>query len=137
MLLEVLFAPEISLRGEDRRVSQEELDLFDFAARSMAQLRTSPTQIVWSDLIQLCSFGTPPNDVPDDVLGNAFTPRRSVSADGPEDPALANLGRHYPAIDRLLNPQGHAHRSHTAALSDQVDNSPVSLPDLHVFHVQG
>lgn len=82
---------------------QEELDLFDFAARGMAQLRTSPTQIVWSDVIQLCSFGTPPNDVPDDVLGNAFTPRRSVSADGPEDPALANLGRHYPAIDRLLN----------------------------------
>ena len=63
---------------------QEELDLFDFTACSMAQFRTSPTQIVWSDVIQLCSFGTPPNDVPDDVFGNAFTPRRSVSADGPE-----------------------------------------------------
>jgi hypothetical protein len=31
-----MFATEISLGGEDGRVSQEELDLFDFATRSMA-----------------------------------------------------------------------------------------------------
>ena len=78
---------------------QEELDLFDFAARGMAQLCTGPTQIMWSEVIQLRPFGTPPNDVPDDVLGDAFSPWRSKSANGPEDPALANLGRDDPTID--------------------------------------
>ena len=116
---------------------QEELDLYDFAARSMAQLRTSPTQIVWSDVIQLCSFGTPPNDLPDDVLGNAFTPRRSVSADGPEDPATVNLSRDGPTIDPFFDPHGHGHGPHTAALANQVDNGPVYLPDLDVLQLQG
>jgi len=49
-----------------------------------------------------------------------------MSADGPEDPALANLGRDDPTTDRLLNPHGHGHGSHTADLANQVDNGPVS-----------
>ena len=40
-------------------MSQEELDLFDFAARIMAQLCTGPAQIVWSEVVQLRPFGTP------------------------------------------------------------------------------
>jgi len=103
----------------------------------MAQLCTGPTQIMWSEVIELRPLGTPPNDVPDDVLRDAFSPWRSMSADGPEDPALANLGLDDPAIDRLLNPHGHGHGSHPAALANPVDNGPVSLPDLHVFHFQG
>src|ERR1700756_5044715 len=103
----------------------------------MAQLCTGPAQIMWSEVIQLRPFGTPPYDVPDDVVGDAFSPGRSMSADRPEDPALANLGRVDPTIDRLLNPHGHGHSSHTAALANQVDDGPVSLPDRHVFEFQG
>ena len=73
-LLKVLFAAKISLRGEDGRVSQEELNLFDFAARRMAQICTGPTQIMWSEVVQLRPFSTPANHVPDDILGDAFFP---------------------------------------------------------------
>ena len=54
---------------------------------------------MWSEVIQVRPFRTLPNDVPDDVLGDAFSPWRSMSANGPEDPALANLGRDDPTID--------------------------------------
>jgi hypothetical protein len=118
-------------------VSQEELDLFDFAARGMAQLCAGPTQIMWSEAVQLDPFRTLPNDVADDILGDTFSPWRSLSANGPEDPALTNLGGDDPTIDRLFNPRTHGHSFHTAAFANQVDNGPVSLPDLHVFHFQG
>ena len=49
---------------------------------------------------------------------------------------VADLGRDAPTIDRLLNPHGHGNGTHTAALANQVDNGPVSLPDLHVFNFQ-
>lgn len=62
---------------------------------------------MWSEVVQLRLFGPLPNDVPDDVLGDAFSLGRSMSADGPEDPAVADLGRHGPTIDRLLDPRWH------------------------------
>ena len=118
-------------------MSQEELDLFDFATRRMAQLRTGPAQIVWSEVTQLGPFGTSSDNVPDDVLGDAVPPRCSMSAHGPENPALADLGRDSPTIDRLFNPHGHGNSPHTVALANQVDDGPVSLPDVDVFHFQG
>ena len=78
---------------------EQELDLLDFATRGMAELRTGPPQIVWGKMFHPSPLGTSPDHVPDDVLGDAFSPGRSKSANGPEDPALANLGRDDPTID--------------------------------------
>jgi hypothetical protein len=116
---------------------EEELDLFDFATCSVAQLCTGSAQIVWCEVIQLRPFGTPPNHVPDDVLGNAFSPGCSVTAHGPEDAASADLGHQHPTIDRFLDPDGHGHGPDMPALANQVDNGPMPLPDLQVFHYQG
>src|SRR3954470_17894539 len=79
-LLKVLFATEISLGGEDRRVSEQELNLFYLSAGSMAQLCTGSAQIVGSKVVQLHPFSTPPNHVPDDILRDALAPRSSMSA---------------------------------------------------------
>jgi hypothetical protein len=102
----------------------------------MAQFGTGPAQIVWSEVIQLHPFGTFANDLPDEVLGDAFSPRRSMSADSPEDPVLANLGRDHPTIDRLFDPHGHGHRPHMSTFANQIDDSPTSLSVLHIFHLQ-
>ena len=118
-------------------MSQEELDLFDFASGGMAKLCTGSAQIVWSEVIQLRPIGAPPNHIPDDVLGDAFSPGRSMTTDGPKEPASVNLGCDHPMIDRLLDPDGHGHRPHMAALADQIDNGLVPLPDLDIFHFQG
>ncbi len=50
-LLKILFATKISLCREHRFVSQQELDLFYFAAGSMAQLCTGSSQIVGSEMV--------------------------------------------------------------------------------------
>jgi len=52
-------------------VSQQELNLLKFSAIGVAQLRTSPTQIVRRDMLQSCSLATASHYVPDDVLRNA------------------------------------------------------------------
>jgi hypothetical protein len=46
-------------------VSEQELNLFNFSAGSMAQLCTGSAQIVGSKVVQLHPFSTPPNHVPD------------------------------------------------------------------------
>ena len=40
---EILFAAEIAFRSQNRRVSQQELNLLKFSTIGVAQLRTSPT----------------------------------------------------------------------------------------------
>jgi len=60
-----------------------------------------------------------------------------MTANGPEDTASTDLGCVHPTIDRFLDPDGHGNSPDVAALADQVDNGPMSLPDLQVFHFQG
>jgi len=57
-------------------VPKEAKNLFDFATRSVAELCTGSAQIVWNEAVQLRPFGTPPNYVPDHVLGDAISPGR-------------------------------------------------------------
>jgi hypothetical protein len=59
-----------------------------------------------------------------------------MSADRPEYPALANLGRDHPPIHCLFDPHGHGHGPHMSALANQIENGPMSLPILHVFRFQ-
>jgi hypothetical protein len=44
---QILLAAQISLRGLDRDMAQQELNLFQFAAASVAQLGAGPTQVMW------------------------------------------------------------------------------------------
>ena len=46
--MEALFAAKILLRGFDRDVSQEKLDLLEFTASLMAQASTGSAQVVRS-----------------------------------------------------------------------------------------
>ena len=117
-------------------MTKEELNLFQFPAIHMTELRAGSPEIVWCEMVQLDSLSAPSDDVPDDILGNSLSPRRPMSANRPEDSALGNLGRHNPTIDRFFDPHWHGHRSHVSALANQIDNGPMSLPVLHVLHFQ-
>ena len=48
---EILFAAEIAFRGLDRCVPEQELNLLKFAATVMAELRTSPAQVVGGNVL--------------------------------------------------------------------------------------
>jgi hypothetical protein len=122
----VIKRPQYRARISKEQIFAREaiLDLLDFATRQMAEFCTGSVQIAWSEVIQLRPFGTPPNHVPDDILGNSLSPRRSVTANGPEDSACADLGRGHPAIDRLYDPVGHGHGPNMAALCQPAPRSP-------------
>jgi hypothetical protein len=70
-----LFAAEIPFRGLDRDVAKQELYLFQFASRRMAQPRAGPSQVVRRQLFDGGFCGALTNDVPNDLLGYALTPR--------------------------------------------------------------
>lgn len=70
-------------------------------------------------------------------LAHLGTPRRSMTTDGPKDPAGADLGCDHPTVDSLFDPGEHVHGPNVTALANQVHNRPMSLSDLHVPHWQG
>jgi hypothetical protein len=115
-------------------VSQQKLDLLNLAAVYMAELRACSAKIMRNEMIELHPFRTFPNHVPYDVLGNSFTPRRSMTANGPKDSACVDPGRQHPAIDRLSDPKGHRHGPNVTTLTNQVHDGPMSLPDLQVLN---
>jgi hypothetical protein len=67
-------------------------------------------------MIQLHPLRAPSNDIPDDVLGNLFTPRRAVAVDGPENPARCDHGGRHPAIDSSPDPKRHRHSPNVSGL---------------------
>jgi hypothetical protein len=105
-LLKILLASEVSLCGKYRCVSEQKLNLFNLAAVCVTQLGTSSAKIVRSQMLKLHPFGTSPDDIPNDILGDSFSPWASVAANGPEDPACAYVGCNHPTIDRLFDQLG-------------------------------
>ena len=81
-------------------MAEKELDLFQFPTIDMAELCAGSPKIVWSEMVQLHPLSAPSNDVPNDILGDPFTPRCPMAAPrgklGPPLPS-PNL-----SIDRLL-----------------------------------
>ena len=87
---EILFTAEIAFGGQNRRVSQQELNLLQFATVGVAKLRTSPAQIVRRDMLQSCSLATVSHHLPDDILGDARSPDLSAPRDRSKNSPLCN-----------------------------------------------
>jgi hypothetical protein len=68
-------------------VAEKELDLFQLATVDMAKLCARPPQIVRREMIKFHSFSTIPNDIPDHIFSNSFTPCGPVPANGSENAA--------------------------------------------------
>jgi hypothetical protein len=114
-------------------VAEKELNLLQLASVDVTQLCTCPPQVVRREIIKLHSLGTVPNHVPDYVFRDSFAPCGSVPADCPEDSAVCDIRCSHPSVDSGLYPDRHRNRADTAALSDEIHDCPVSLPDLDVF----
>src|SRR5438046_1592925 len=89
-----------------------------------------------SKMIQLHPLCAPSNNIPDDILGNPFAPRRPVTADGPEHPARCDVGGRHPSIDGGLYPTWHRHGPNVTAFANQVHDGPMSLPDLEIINFE-
>lgn len=65
---QILFAAEITFRGLDRGVPQQELNLLKLTTAVVAQLRAGPPQVVGRNVLQAGFLAARSDYVPNDVL---------------------------------------------------------------------
>ena len=65
-------------------MSQQELNLLQFATRTMAEASTRPSEIVWSEFRDSKLSRVLLNNVPDDFFCHVVTPDRTFSANAPK-----------------------------------------------------
>ena len=118
-------------------MAEKELNLLQLASVDVTQLCTCPPQVVRCEMIKLHPLGTVPNHIPDHGFRDSFAPCASVPADCPEDSTVRDIRRYPPSVDCALNPDRHWNRADMAALTDEIDDCPVSLSDLDVLFPKG
>lgn len=131
-MAQILFAAEIAFRRLYGCMAQQELNLFQLATAAVAELGTSPAQIMGCNMLQSRSLTACLYDVPDHVLRDAVAPNSSSSADRSEDPALRDASLCGPFIKRGFDPHWNRYGADMAALADQIHDRPVPLPHLNV-----
>jgi hypothetical protein len=62
---QTLLAANVAFRGLHRDVPEEKLDLLKLASRIMAEPRTGPPEIMWSETRNVHARGSLLNNVPD------------------------------------------------------------------------
>jgi hypothetical protein len=83
-----LLTSQITLRGLNRHVPEQELNLFEFAASGLAKSRAGPAKIMRCQVRNSSLSRRVLYDVPDRLDGNAITPCMPGSIDPPEDASI-------------------------------------------------
>ena len=78
---DTLLAAQVALRSLDRDVPKKGLDLVQFASGGMAELRAGATEVMRSELRNPNLLRVVLHDVPDEALGDAFTPVLACATD--------------------------------------------------------
>jgi hypothetical protein len=133
---EILFAAEIAFRRLDRCMPQQELNLLQFATAAVAQLRTGSTQVMRCNMLQARSLAAGLDDVPHDILRDAFSPHLSRSGDCSKDPSLPDPSCDRPLVERGFDPLWNGDGANVPALADQVHHCPVPLAHLDLIQLQ-
>ena len=133
---EILFAAEVAFRRLNRGVAQQELNLLQFTAAIVAELRAGPTQVVRCNVLQACSPAAGSDHIPDNVLRDAAAPHLSPSGDRSKDFALRYPSRLCPLIESGFHPVRNGHGADVTALADQIHHGPMPLTHLDVIQPQ-
>ena len=115
---EILFAAQIALRRLHRRMAQQELNLFQLATVAVAQLGTRPPQVMPGNMLQARSLTAGSDDVPDNILREAFAPYLYRPVYGSEDPSLRDPSSQGPLIERGFDPFWNRDGADVPALAD-------------------
>jgi hypothetical protein len=135
--LNPLLAAEVAFRGLNGDVPQKELYLFQLSSSSVAQASTGPTKVVGSQFLQSDPLRRILNDVPNSLLGHAFTLSPSHLGDPTKDLSSVDPRCIQPDAQFFHNPAGHRNRSDVSGLAFQVDDGPVFLSLFQMFESKG
>jgi len=114
----ILFAAEIAFGRLHGYMPQQELNLLKLSAVRVAQLRAGSPQVMRCDMLEARSLAAGLDDVPHDILRDAFPPHLSRAGDGSKAPSLRNPGCLGPLIERHFYPFWNGHRADVAALAE-------------------
>src|SRR5882757_7011878 len=101
---EILFAAEIAFRCLDGCMPQQELNLLQLTAATVAQFRAGSPQVMRCNMLQACSLAATLDHVPHDILRDAFSPHLSRPGNGSKDPSLRHPGGYDPLIECRVDP---------------------------------
>jgi hypothetical protein len=115
---EILLATEITFRGLDGCMPQQELNLLQFAAAAVAQLRTGSPQVMWCNMLQARSLAAGLDHVPYNILRDPLPPHFSCPGDGSKKLSLLYPGCHGPLIECCFHPFWNGDGADVSALAD-------------------
>ena len=128
-MAEILLAAEITFRGLDRCVTEQELNLLNLATAVVAQLGTSSTQVVRRNVTQTCFATAIPDHTPHDILRvplpQIFPLRATARKTLPHVTLAARVD-----WSALLLPSSESARADVATFADQINDGPVALTNL-------
>lgn len=87
-------------------------------------------------MIQSRSFTAGLDDIPDDILGDSFSPDFSCPRYGTKDSSFSDASCHRPLIKCSLDPARNGNCTDVPALTNQVHHCPVPLAHLQVGQPQ-
>jgi hypothetical protein len=120
---------QVALRGLDRRVPQQELDLFEVAARPPAELRAGTAEIVGPEALDANLLRRLLDDRPYRPVAQGIADL-SALRDRTQQPAVLDSGGAHPGVDSLLDPDRDRDGSDPPSLPFEIHEHPAAFPEL-------
>ncbi len=135
--LDSLFPAEVVLRGLNRDVAKQELNLIQFASGRMIKSRATTPKIMRSQSGDAGSSRILADDMPHHPLGHPGSPNGSGFRHSSKELSCLDHPRLRPLVEWHLDPIGYGNRANMTSFPMEVYNCPVILPLLKVADLQG
>jgi len=106
-------------------MTEEKLNLLQFASRGPTEASASSTQVVGREPIVADPRRAFFDDVPNQLLSHSVAPRLTGAAHLSKEHSGLNARGDYPVVQQSVDPIRHRDGSNVAALPNQVDDCPV------------
>ena len=117
-------------------MSEQELNLIEFAAGEVTEPRATAPQVMWCKLFYARPQSGLPNDLPQHFRCHSSSPHASGLVDGPEQRTVSDAGGILPLINSRFYPRRDWHRPDMPGLAQQVCDNPVFLAQLNGINAQ-
>jgi len=118
-----LGAAQVALGRLHGNVAKEKLYLRQLAASGTAEPSTTPTEIVWRELVHNLRRELL-NDVPD----------FPHATHGPEKATASDTSNGHPLIQEIPHPLGDGHGTNVTSLPTEINDCPMTFTLLEVIH---